>query len=285
MARKKRRFDDEIENPRPRIGRKDKIFIPSKRLQKKYKKVRDTYKRQQEIQQHREEQRQRHYEDTYYEPQPLSIEEAFERGIVGSKVRQEPIYTSIIDKAAIIANVYGIDGAANVLNVNEDLLNYALEGNRLDRRDTAIIQRGYDDAIINDADIDFDKVEHYAERLKTAIEAVNEERYEGDRLKNQFRYIVAEGKFDIEKGLTIAGDAFAWEALMDTGRSLTGDERGMTPRVKHMLLEWMSQDDTTAEQINNMLDIWRLDLEFNPEIDEGINQSLWWAWFREIFYP
>lgn len=298
MARKKRRDDNEVENPKPRIGRRipktERQF--SKRFQKKQAKVR---KRREGLSE-RERAKEKAYRQSLGTPLSESaieeakrrtgqdiytIEEAIESGYAGSDVYKEPNLTTIIDKAAIIANVYGIDGAADLLGVDEDLLDYGLRGNRLDRRQIALIQRGYDDAIINELDIDFDKVEAFAEKLKSAIEAVNEERYEGDRLKNLFRYVVAEGKFDIEKGFESINNHPVWESLMDTGKSHKGGGGGTTPAVKRMLLEWMVDEDTSKEAVDTMLEWWRLDLEYLPSADEeNIEDSLFWAWFRELFY-
>lgn len=279
MARKKP-LNNEIENPKPRIGRGlytrgEKVFKPSKRLQKQYRKVKEKYKRATEEYDKRE--RRKHgtpfpqdtidrLRDEYGDDTPLTIEEAFERGIVGSKVKKRPVLTSIVDKATILSSQYGIDGAAELLGVDEDFLDHALRGNRLDRRDTAILQRGYDNLIIDNQDIDFDSVEKFAEKLQQSIIFVNEERYHGDDLKNTFRYEVAEQKVDITELENI-------DSLFLSNR--------MSPAVKAKVIEWLSEEDHTADVF---IEAWKLDLENSDGFVDDIQASYWWAWFRETFY-
>jgi hypothetical protein len=269
MARKKR--GDEVENPKPRIGRGEyargeRIFKPSKKLQRKYKTVRETYKTHEKGELTKQEQKRKEKQ----QPKPLSIEDAFRLGIVGSKVKRQPVFTSIVDKIAILSNEYTIPETAEMLGVDNDFLEFALQGNLLNTKQTAILEHAYSGLkISHDDEIDFAELERLAEILQQAIIFVNEERYHGNELKDNFRYAVATGRVNVDEDL----DKYLLFGVL-------------APAHKAKIMEWLVQDDEDGEPhtADKFFDAYSEDLEDAGGIWESVSESLFWAWFRETFY-
>lgn len=264
MARKKRSDkNNEVENPKPIIGRGEyergeRVFRPSKKLQRKYKKVRETYQR------HKREQAERP------PPKPLSIEDAFRLGIVGSKVKKREVFTSIVDKLAILSNEYGIPEAAEMLGISTDDLEHALQGNKLNQRQTAILEHAYSGLkITHENEIDFNALERYAQTLQEAIIFINEERYHGDELKDNYRYAVATGRVNVDEDLP--------------KYLLFGD---LTASHKKRITEWLLDENENGEpnEASEFFEAYSADMDSGGGIWENVTDSIFWAWFRETFY-
>jgi hypothetical protein len=276
MAKRKQRGN--VENPKPRIGRGEytrgeRIFKPSKRLQKKYKRVRDTYKEQQLLQQERERERLQLEQQEYQRVKREYEDER--RSLLGTEVAPDKPLRNDLDNVTILANQYGISETADMLGVDEDFLDFALRGHPLSRTQRALLSKGYNDLILSgETDIDFDLVEDYAETLALSIIFVNEERYHGDELKDAFRYVVAEGKFDIVEGLGEIDGTVVIQSLMLHNK--------MSPASKAKIIEWLLDEDNNADR---MIAAWREDLENTGGFIEELESSRFWAWFRDTFYP
>jgi hypothetical protein len=180
----------------------------------------------------------------------------------------------LINRIAILANQYSVEGLAEMLGLDTDFVNYVLEGYGLTRQQGARLQRAYstleteaDDGL---QDIDFDEVNMYASNLENALYFVNEGDLVGDEFQNVFRQVVADGRIDIEKDL--AFDTYGMFANLGFNH-------------KYKVFNWLAEGNDPAEMFEAYLTdmrekgtIWFE--KGNPLFDE----SYWWAWFRETFY-
>ena len=258
-------------NPRPRIGRKDKELKFSKAFQKKNSKRK---KKKDEI---IKEEPRKGFPSDY----PFSLPEGYIEGLIasgtlGSKFKgRKPELTDVIDRATILANEYGIDGAAELLQVDIDFLDYALRGNRLTSKQDALLEKGYVNLRLERDDIDLDELEAYARNLKQAIIWVNEEQYVGNEFKNTFRYGVANDQIPLKE---LSGEEKI-EGYTLFAQGLDGNHRSK-------INDFIAGGGDTRE----MFEAYRKDIEEKGTIffafgDEEFNESYFWEWFRETFYP
>lgn len=258
----KRNNDDAIPNPKPKIGRKDREYKFSKKFEKQYGKKRR--ERQEEIKQKER-----------LTPSK-KFQEAAELGLIGSAVKSVQQYVPIIDKVAILANQYGIDGAADILNIDAEYLQGVIErGGDLDRRSQAILERGYADAVINYDDIDFNLLDEYATRLKWTLDFIGTE-YIGNEYQDNFRLAVAETRVDADTAFSPTNQ-FAGYTLFAQGL-----DAGHRAKINDFIAE--------GNDLSEMFEAYQTEMENNgmiffPVGDERYDASLWWAWFRETFYP
>lgn len=238
------------QNPKPRIGRKDKQLEFSKKLKKQYPKTREK-------------------ETESQKPKPLPPTWVH---------FQEDTY--LINKLAIIANEYGIDGAANILNIDENLLDYALRGNILTRQQQGRLEVAYGSVMAEDEpEIDIEKVEDLGKSLQQAVKWVNEERFHGDELKDSFRYLVSRGQVSeedlIDRGNKTAVGNLASYAIF---------AEGITPKIKNMIINYFV--DNPDETMDEFFEAYISDKQHALGIwhDPDLTNSDFWKWFRETFY-
>jgi hypothetical protein len=173
-----------------------------------------------------------------------------------------------LSKLALLANeLGGIDEVAELLNVDENDLQFALEGGKLEPRRSRVITRAYldfedDEDLQKKYNIDLDKINKVqTEALDQAIEYMPEKQYQ-----DIFRFAFAEGRIsqdylETDKTAKVRGyDLFAYLGLHQVDA------------VMNWVNEGNSLDDVLAKWINDI------------EIGGGMmpKDSLFWDWFKEL---
>lgn len=277
MARRKG-----VDNPKPRIGRKDKTYEFSKEFQKRYgdKVRRKTDKRKDRQSLKKTQPPQEEAKPKFKERKVWTIEEVLASGIMGKNVPKQRVFTSALDKVAILANQYGVDGAGEILSLEPEFIQAAIDrGSALQgTREEAILERGYADAKIDYDDIDFDEIERYAENLQQATQFIGSWSWVGTSWQDGFRAAVADGQVDID---TYFND--------DPRARLEGYSlfaQGLDSGHRAKIHDYIAKGGDTSEMFDAYLeDIATYGSIFFPTGDERYDQSYFWAWFRETFYP
>lgn len=241
------------QNPVPRIGRKGKKFKPSKKLQKKYRKVKEKYEEE--------------LEDIGFGgvPQPPPRPPIF-----------PPEKTKVVNNVTILSNIYGLEETAELLGIDVESLQRALQGYVLTRRQEAIIQRAYSDLILSNDDIDFDEVESHSEQLEKTLTMIDEKDIVGGYFEDTFRMEVASGRVDLEYLDKDSKSILVWMKL--------------PPRFKQIIFdgvngEYMKDGKVIEVDLNAMFNAAIYDFQTIGDI--GLyygSEGEWWKWFFETFY-
>ncbi len=278
-------------NPVPRIGRTDKEgyqfpqFKPSKKFEKQFPKA--AKRREAAIYKQRPPAGKR--ERLSWIPQPpIDTRDYFEKlkDLAGFKPRQiELPLGNEIDGAAILFNMYGEDEAAEILNTDLDILLKAIQGGQLNRLETARIKEGYnhirrDEDLISEYDIDIDKLDDYTATLTDSVSSMRKDN------ADLFRQLIADGDVDLEKyeraslllsDLSIPNTEYLstildeWSYQQEHGKPSTVRDRDGN-LIKRKMFEINDIFDNYFDDTENGVSIWDID------------ESTFWAWFREIFY-
>lgn len=250
------------ENPKPRIGRKEKKREFSKQFQKKFQRKRK---------------RKTHEQLELPKTSAEIIAEHFREGRVGSNVHIPRELTDIADRLAILSNQLGIEETAELLGVDFDGLENVLQGQIPTSRQKATLEHAYTGIQLDEeVRIDFDEVEQYAKNLAQAILFANEVDFVGDRFKDTLRYSVANQQINIKRDLENHGQSAPSYYLFADG---------ITPAQKEKIFEYLLEGNSADE----MFEAYNADRDMHGTIwfdsDEGMAASFFWAWFRETFYP
>lgn len=299
-------------NPTPKIGRRgktgyqDKPFKPSKKLLKSLGLTQAQYERRHQqrleraIKRVQEEkfrtahERTQQYKEQVYEAartfapevvfgQPRNWLEEFQEklqrfgDLVASGEYQGTFLGvgdlaegQLIDKLAVLSNTHTIDTTADVLDTDVDLLLKALQGGILNRLEKAELNEQYyhlvrDTELQNEYDVDIDNVEKNAAVLRSALTSIDDV----DSIII-FRSAVADGEVSLEK--------------LEQGVSLFGNlTRGQLSKILDAWVENQTGALTTSRafDLDEMFDAY---LEGDGGNFWDIEDSEFWAWFRELFY-
>ncbi len=266
MSKKK-----DVKNPVPRIGRTSKEgyqfpqFKPSKKFEKQFPKA--AKKREAAQKKHQA---------------PVDTRDYFERlKDLGEQVRRGEIKIrkaglpdgDLIDEITVLSNLYGIDEASEILDVDVNSIDDLLSGFKLNRLQQDEIEGGWldvrrDKNLIQEYDIDIPYIDKQSAIIKAALDSI-----ETVDNKNIFRKAVAEQDLDLDK--------------IDEGRLLF---KNLTNGQLGKILEaWSEQQQRIADTGIETDDAINLNDMFDSFFDDGadfwdIEESMFWAWFREIFY-
>lgn len=313
MARKKKQ--KRVKNPKPRIGSGKSLerpFEPSKKLRSQFPKLEETVekRRQKRIAKERAERPGKSWQETNEERLKQLARDKAAGKLKGSfqpiDYLPRDLRIELTDELAILNNIYDED-TAEFLDVDNDVLHRALQGYRLNRHEAAELNEGVsaaklDDDLIGDFDPGdevWDAVKDYYDsrpHVKSFSRLTENQKSEAfwdyfDResrlmrkainaLRNNedsqsiFRQAVASGEVELRN--------------LDRAHMLFGESM-FTPKVQEKILfAWAdNQEDggTFAVSsskhftLNEMFELYDTDEQFT-----GINESVWWAWFRELFY-
>lgn len=179
-----------------------------------------------------------------------------------------------LNKLAILTNeLGGIDEVAELLETDEDLLQFAIEGGGVTFAQDAEINRALNNFILDkdsqdEYQIDIEKLfgindngystgAGYDNALEDVSSAINDQ----DDI-NLFRWAVADGRVELDELATSS-------LLFKQGHS--------TPNVIDKIVSWLVEDAHNAKEF---LDLFELD-GFNIQ---DVQDSFFWEWFRETFY-
>lgn len=220
---------------------------------------------------------------------PKSYFEQFEEGLqeLGRKIKageykgkflgiEDLPRGDLVDRIAVLANVIGIDDVADELETNQDIIDNLLQGGRLNYLSAREIESGYEN--LNPDEIDLDYVEREAAVLQDTLKAID------ISLANIFRQAVINGDVNLDE---------IWER----GHSLLGSVLTQGRQLDKILESYQEYIETgsypcwNAEQQKFLRKTDKIDLNemfAAYEADEheiwDIEDSEFWAWFRELFY-
>src|ERR1035437_576871 len=179
----------------------------------------------------------------------------------------------LVDKAAILANMLGsIDDVSEVLDTGVDILDKYVSGGQLNIYEGAEVDRGYSDLILSrdlqdEFGIDIKEVERLGKFLTGAIDVIEDVNYQND-----FRRAVANGEIDLELGVRHARQLMANLSPSQNYRLFQGyNEDGISPASKAACRKFNWNEAFEAFELD--------DYGFGD-----VQESEFWAWFRELFY-
>lgn len=188
---------------------------------------------------------------------------------------------SLLDKIAVLINDLQYEQAGEALDVDLDLIEHAIKGGVLNRLQQEELRGAYSDVyrdreLQREYDIDIQYVEDQAAIITDAI------RQKDIDNQNTIREGVADGEIDLEKFTRNKGGTRILRQLNNTqlGRILdafANQKRGV-PNIKYVDGEAVP---VRHFDINEMLDAAELD---GYDITSEVEDSQFWAWFRELFY-
>lgn len=179
-----------------------------------------------------------------------------------------------VNKLAVLTNeLGGIDEVSELLEVDEGLLAFAIEGGELTFNQDAEINQALNRFILdrearNEYSIDIDRLfgiddlgyttgQGFDDVLSNVSNAIND----ADDI-NTWRWAVADGRVTLDELETSS-------LLFKQGHS--------TPKVINKLVDWLVDNEHVAK---TFLDLFELD---GFRLDD-IEDSFFWEWFRETFY-
>lgn len=261
-----------------------KPFKPSKKFQKQYPKWQQTIKKREETlktnetrkkyleyyQQQAEKKFLARYKPKTWQQELEALARKIDRGQITVTRRALP-EGDLFDKIAVLSNMAdGFDEAAEILDVEPDLILSAITSSRMHRLQLDELQeqfshfrRDTDEQDLFGINIEYldqqASVLHEAERLVNA-EGGNED------LAQILREAVGYNAIDLDKLNNCIG------VLGD----LTSSQLG------RVLESWADSNFVGDIDLNQMFDLYLLD---GRDILSGkLEDSLFWAWFRELFY-
>lgn len=210
----------------------------------------------------------------------IAAAEARARAAEGAGIRRIPIPSGdAVDGLAVLSNIYGIEAAADIIGIDTELADNAISGDYLDRYDSAAITSGYlrianDEELQDLYNIDVNDLFDITDKVSYAFRG-NNQTVVGMADKNNadiVREAIASGAIDLEK-FAESSPLLAFE-LTTTQCSILLDEWAFQqqygrPNRAHEMFDF-----------NTMFDKYRED---NGAIN-NVKNSLFWAWFRELFY-
>lgn len=214
-------------------------------------------------------------------PPPLTWEYFVERGARPVELPEG----STADKIAILISQLEYDRAAEALDVDETLLDKVVGGTQLNRLERYEIEEQLshlmrDEELQSEYDVDVDFIEKNASHLTDTIRLKNVDD------QNIIRGGIADGDIDLDK-FTRAISLFRDLNNSQLGRILDAyaDQKKGIPiyhvkRDKKTGLIQMTKRKVRQFDINEMFDAAELDDYHIMDVEE----SEFWAWFRELFY-
>lgn len=243
------------ENPSPHIGRKGKERKFSKSFEKKF-------------------QRRKPKETPRELTDAEQIQESFAEGRVGINVKIPRHFTDPADRVAILANEYGIENTAEMLGLDTDFVDNILQGFIPTIKQSAQLEHAYTGLQLENDEINFAEVEHYANNLEQAMIFANEVDFVGTKFKDTLRYSVANQQIDIKKHLENTGAAPSYFLFAD----------GLTPAHKEKIFAFLLEGNDADE----MFEAYNEDRDTFGTIwfdnEQGMQESHFWKWFRDTFY-
>lgn len=176
---------------------------------------------------------------------------------------------TLLDKLAVLSNLHTTETAAEILDTDADLLIKAIQGGALNRLEQAELTEQYyylvrDEDLQDEYEVDIDYVEREAAVLRESLKLM-------DDINSMiiFRNAVADGEVSLDK--------------LEKGYTLFGNlTRGQLGKILDAFVENQSGMLTTSR---------KFDLDEMFDAYEGDGQDFWdieesdfWAWFRELFY-
>lgn len=176
---------------------------------------------------------------------------------------------TLLDKLSVLSNLHTTETASEILDTDSDLLIKAIQGGTLNRLEQAELNEQYyhlvrDTELQDEYEVDIDYVEREAAVLRSALTSI-------DDINSIiiFRNAVADGEVSLDK--------------LEKGVSLFGNlTRGQLGKILDAFVENKSGILATAREFD-------LDEMFDAYEDDNadfwdIEESDFWAWFRELFY-
>lgn len=167
-----------------------------------------------------------------------------------------------IDKLAILANqLDGIDEVADLLNLDEDFIQYAIENNALDFQQTAELKRAISDFEL-DNELQFEyglnaqEIQQHAEQLN-----VVHSRLASNEGIDAFRESVANNELSMDD--------------LETAEIFFSNSY-LTPNIQNAVLSWVAVGNNPKEFLEQF--------ELDGERLDGIEDSAFWEWYRDTFY-
>lgn len=215
------------------------------------------------------------HQETWYEKQLRTLRELGEkkeRGELDHVIRSKDLsIPPLVDRLSILVGELDYENAAEILATSEDLIQKAIEGNRLNMLEDAELNEGYshllrDRQLQDDFDINSNTIEHRAQVLARILAQRDAD------ISLNLRTAIADGDIDLEK-------IDQWQIPI---RELTNTQ------LSKILDAWFDNQSgnnlvtnkafTFDEMFEAMeLDDWDI-------ITQDLEDSEFWAWFRELFY-
>lgn len=192
--------------------------------------------------------------------------------------------------AVLVNQLGGYDETEKAIGVDAELIARAVSGQKLSRLENAELETGFNQLylepkIADRFNIDLDELDETAEILNDA-----ENKIKDTELENLFRSSVASGEIandDLESADILFGNLTPnqRDRVLDIFTNIETTKSKLNERIPSDQKQELRQElKTMRGAVTGMFEAVNDDIEQDNDMQD-IYESLFWAWFREIFYP